>query len=89
MSKNSCIEKNPLQHGGTSQEQRFPEALADDYIQIDERSISDLLTFTKSYAQHIKFIDMDGNNTENWEAFFDFDEDKFRKIIILPQLILF
>ncbi len=71
--KECCKVTNPLRRDGTSQPERFPLALAEDYVRIDERSPADLLNFTRQLATQFNYYN--GNNAidGDWAAFFQED----------------
>ena len=54
---------------GSSQETRKNEALRDDYISIDERSVLDLVKFTLDYSEHVNFYGFRNAETDNWNSF--------------------
>lgn len=58
---------------GTSQSERTPAALAENYFQIDERDTADLLKFAREYASQVQFYDADNIPDGDWEAFFKND----------------
>lgn len=73
----NCDKKNPLNHDGTSQEQRTLKTLLPGYVAVDERSIDDLKSFAIEYAKEIKYIKEDNTEDGNWVNFFSkkIDED--------------
>lgn len=66
---------------GSGQLSRYLKALDPSYALIDDRSIDDLLVFTKRYANQIRFYDIPGSNPNNahdttkisWREFFKRD----------------
>src|SRR5689334_1412659 len=76
-----------LLRDGSSQAQRLPAALDPaSLIQIDERSLSDLLAFAKAFAAHVRFythVKPDGTPCDEeqgtWTEFFDFNETEIIK----------
>ena len=54
-----CNTGNPLHRDGTSQAQRFPLALDENYVRIDERGPAQLLNFTREFAKEIKFYNIE------------------------------
>ncbi|MEM0997095.1 MAG: hypothetical protein AAGN35_08450 [Bacteroidota bacterium] len=68
-----CHTQNPLRRDGTSQPQRFPLPLAEDYVQIDERSYTDILNFIRHLAREFNYYN--GGNVINgdWTSFFQDD----------------
>lgn len=70
---NSCNEKNPLIHSGTSQGERLLKALQPAYAPVDDRTDADLLLFIKNYARYIQFYDSSNIADGNWEALMQSD----------------
>lgn len=68
---------------GASQAARNTAELKGGFVQVDERSLTDLLEFAKQYAKSVKYYDHTGAapNTVNgsWDAFFDFDTAAIEK----------
>lgn len=64
--------KNPLQRSGTNQAQRVLNGRKQGYINIDERSMADWITFAGSFARYIKYVGADGSEAD-WSAFFNND----------------
>lgn len=60
---------NLLRSDGTNQLQRLLPALEADYIVPDERSLSDLVEYARSVAAEIRFYDLSGQATGDWQAF--------------------
>lgn len=61
---------------GSSQENRFPEALHNDYFKIDEREFNDLVAQSAKFSKFLKYYN-EGNNQDNdWQAFFESVYDK-------------
>src|SRR5260221_622173 len=66
---------------GSSQLSRFLKALDPGYVQIDDRSIEELLVFIKRYAAQIRFYDIPESSAEkpkdpsklSWAEFFRTD----------------
>lgn len=78
----NCPEHNPLQREGLSQFQRALAALMPDYVRVDERTITDLLTLAAAYAQKAKplFYQLDNQTTalpSEWETLMNY-ERQFR-----------
>ena len=65
--------RNPLRRDGTSQSQRFPAALEENYFKIDERSAEDFLLFAYRYSELINYYDADNQIDGDWKAFFEKD----------------
>jgi hypothetical protein len=72
MSNGKCIDKNPLQRDGTSQQQRMLEALNTDSVQLHGFSMKDWMHFAYEYATKVNFFGV-GNDLlaeGNWQNFF-------------------
>lgn len=70
----SCSEsKNPLQRGGTSQQQRLLAATQPGYVQIDEREFVDWIDFASRFAGYLNYYSAANIVTGNWQPFFDND----------------
>jgi len=70
----ACNEyKNPLQRGGTDQQQRQLAALKSDYVSIDERGYKEWIVFANQFAGFVKYFDVNNNQTNNWQPFFNSD----------------
>src|SRR5512133_4127298 len=66
-----CIFKHPLDRDGTSQEQRFLQALEPGYVRIHALTLADWMKFAWHYAEKLKFFDAsdDMNPAGNWQPF--------------------
>ncbi len=70
----ACNEyKNPLQRGGTDQQQRQLAALKSDYVLIDERDYKEWIVFANQFAAYINYYDETNNATNSWQPFFNSD----------------
>lgn len=70
----SCSEnKNPLQRGGTSQQQRLLVALKSGYVNIDERDYADWIVFASEFASYLNYFDSTNQVNGNWKPFFEND----------------
>ncbi len=67
--------KNPLIRNGTSQSQRFPDALSENFILPDEKQIENLLVYARDLATHIKYYNTNTtpSSEDDWQPFFDSD----------------
>ena len=65
--------KNPLQHSGTNQFQRFLPGLKPGYVKIDEHDYADWIVFAAEFSRYIHYVNLNGLNTNNWTAFFASD----------------
>lgn len=71
--KECCEITNPLNRDGTSQPQRFPLALAESYVQIDERGPADLLNFSRRMAEEFNYYNGTDSIDGTWAEFFQDD----------------
>lgn len=69
--KNSQNNLFNFTHNGTSLRSRQNKYLDVDYFKLDDREVSDLIAYSKSFTKHIKFIDKDASQKGNWESFFE------------------
>ena len=75
---NCCNCDSEINRDGSGQLGRYLKALDPAYAPIDDRSIEDLLVFTKRYANQVRFYDIPGSNPGNdenpakisWREFF-------------------
>lgn len=58
---------------GTTQSDRFPAALATDYVMVDEHAIEHSLTFAREYARLLNYVNPEGEADGDWSSFFDSD----------------
>ena len=64
-------QKNNLKSNGSSFLNRYNKHLDEDYIRIDERSLSDLLVFIVDFASHIQYVNNENEAQGDWVDFFD------------------
>ena len=55
---------------GVSQSTRMPIALDPDYVKLDDRGLSDLLSFSASLGEHVQFYNIENLKDGNWASFF-------------------
>ncbi len=60
---------------GTNQLQRNPVPLAADYIQPDERSLTDLIRYARRLSELVRFYNLSGQAVGDWRALFATLED--------------
>src|ERR1700754_2050680 len=65
-----CNIKHPLKREGTTQHERFPEALAEGYVKVDEQTITQLVDLSHAFAKYVQFYPTDGSAAINWQPFF-------------------
>lgn len=73
----NCNTKHPLQHDGTSQHQRFLEALEPSFAKIHEFDLRDWMRFAWHFAAKLKYFNIndDQNPDGNWQAFLKSEEE--------------
>lgn len=70
----SCAdEKNPLQHSGSSQQQRKAPALQPAFVRIDEHDFSEWIVFASQFSKYLNYYSDANVPTNNWQPFFDSD----------------
>ena len=62
---------HPLKREGTYQFERFPDALNNDYIKLDERSLIDLVKQSAEYAKFVNYCNELNIPDGDWQAFFE------------------
>ena len=67
---NDCSHKNKLIRDGVSQAGRLLKALDPSYVQVDEKTLLDLLTFIKNYAAELTYYNKDNKQDGTWDVFF-------------------
>ena len=66
--------KNPLQHNGTSQAQRFlPGIDKNRFALADENDYSDWIVFANEFSAYLHFYDPENNPATDWKPFFSND----------------
>ena len=63
-------QKNNLKSNGSSFLNRYNKHLDEDYIRIDERSLSDLLVFIVDFASHIQYVNNENEAQGDWARIF-------------------
>lgn len=66
-------QKNPLQHAGTSQQQRTLAALQPGYILADERKAADWIVFAGRFSEYLNYFNDTNVAIGNWQPFFTTD----------------
>jgi hypothetical protein len=66
-------QKNPLQHDGTSQQQRLLPALQADYVRVDEHDFADWIMFASRFSVYLNYYSLTNVPTGSWQPFFDND----------------
>ena len=62
---------NLLRPDGTNQLQRLLPGLEADYVVPDERSLADLLDYARRVAAEVRYYDLSGQSTGDWQAFLE------------------
>lgn len=66
----SCNIPHPLKREGTTQQERFPEALQNGYVNIDEQGIKEMVELSHAFAKYVSFYPSAGGAPVNWQPFF-------------------
>jgi len=64
---------------GTSQQERYPEALSPDYVKIDERSLIDMVKQSAEYARYVAYYDgsdISGDWRDLFSEIYDYETGK-------------
>ncbi|MBS1630595.1 MAG: baseplate J/gp47 family protein [Bacteroidetes bacterium] len=70
----SCADqKNPLQHSGTSQQQRKAPALLPAFVRVDEHDFPDWIVFASRFSEYLNYYSDANIPTNNWQPFFNND----------------
>src|SRR5689334_14494251 len=77
----NCDCHKEISRDGSSQLSRFLKALDPNYVQIDDRSIEEILVFIKRYAAQIRFYELPSSANKgsydssklSWSEFFRWD----------------
>jgi len=69
----SCDIKNPLLLGGSSQSKRLLPALLPDYVQVDERSLGELLNLAWQFSTSLQYYGLDNKPSGDWQSFLEHD----------------
>jgi hypothetical protein len=90
------IIQNMIRQLGQSQDERMPSALRVHFADADERTVNDLLLFTKKFAKAVNFYRGDITIKKgDWSNFFPYDETTVTMLLenkdanITPHLALF
>lgn len=77
---------HPLIHHGTQQRERLLQQLVPANLQLDDRSIAELLAFAGQLAQHIRYWDANNEAAGDWTAFWESDPSSLLAIIAATDL---
>jgi hypothetical protein len=78
----SCNIAHPLSRQGTTQSERMPDALRNNYVKLDERTPIDLIKQSAEFSKYIAYYGLNDheNAVGDWQIFFkeiyDFNEHK-------------
>jgi Baseplate J-like protein len=78
----SCNIAHPLSRQGTTQSERMPDALRNDYVKLDQRTPIDLIKQSAEFSKYIAYYGLNDheNAVGDWQVFFkeiyDFDKQK-------------
>jgi hypothetical protein len=75
-----------LHWNGVSQDERVLKSLLPDSVQVDERSISDILAFAAKFAEIVQYYNLENSRDGNWSKFFERDETIFLSTIVSTDL---
>jgi Baseplate J-like protein. len=91
-----------LNREGTTQSERYPEALSPEYAKIDERSLVDLVKQSAEYAKYVKYYSENNTVNGDWTGLFneiyDYENKKVKfnsieeleeKASVSPHIALF
>ena len=78
---------HPLKREGTYQSERFPEALNNDYVKLDERTLTDLVKQSAEYAKYVKYCNELNIEDGNWQVFFEEIYDYSNKKVKFSSII--
>lgn len=63
---------HPLKRNGTTQGERFPASLQEQYVRLEERNLLDYLRQTAEYSKYVHFFqDNDVSSNSTWQSFFE------------------
>ncbi len=78
---------------GTAQQGRLAAALLPEYVSVDERTLADLLAYAATYAEKVKFYNLEGEYLDpvtgapmNWSSFLQKDESVFLASFLTANL---
>ncbi len=81
---------NQTINNGTSQNERLPQALCEDYLKLDPRTWEDLLQQSALFAKNLTFYNLNSEQDGDWKSFFsdiyDYENDKLKKDWLVRQM---
>ncbi len=78
--------RHPLVHKGTSQSERINPALLPSSVNLDDRSVADLMLFVHEMGRLFKYFNLENIEDGNWQAFFEKEEVSILSIIVAIDL---
>ena len=64
---NNCFDTKLLAYNGTSQAQRVLDGLLAKCAQVDERTVADLILYTKKYSAYLNYYDLTNTIAGDWQ----------------------
>lgn len=77
---------HPLARHGTTQSERLLKSLIPENLQLDDRSLVDVLAFAGDFAKQVRFWDSNNAPDGNWNCFFDKDATVLLAIVAATDL---
>ena len=81
-----CNIPHPLKREGTYQFERFPLPLGNDYVQLDERNLSDLIQQSAEFARFVNYYNQQNFPDGDWTAFFEEIYDYNTKTLLFDDI---
>jgi baseplate J-like protein len=70
-----CFTRNPLVRDGVSQPQRILKTLLPAYVDVDERSMKELVEFAFKYSDELHYFNSNNSPSGTWKEFFELTTD--------------
>lgn len=77
---------HPLARHGTTQSERLLKSLIPENLQLDDRSLADVLAFAGSFARQVRFWDSNNAPEGDWHCFFEKDATVLLAIVAATDL---
>lgn len=78
-----CLSQNPLVRDGVSQQQRLLNTLLPSYVNVDERSMKDLVQFVNELGTEIQYYEYDNATAtvikDTWDIFFEITDEEWEQ----------
>lgn len=82
-SQKHCLSQNPLIRDGVSQQQRLLKTLLPSYVNVDERSMKDLVRFVHELGEEIQYYEYDDATAtvikDTWDIFFKITDEEWEQ----------